>query len=87
MRDMRKAFFSLFGQKRKSRGAMWASLIGLGVSAAVFGVTRGKRSVNALPLQNLVKNFTPKTDLNLMNNAALTEFSEELLSSALKNKK
>lgn len=84
---MRKSFFRLFGQKRKNRGTMWASLIGIGLSAAVFGITRGKRTVNALPLQNLAKNFSTKTDLNLMNNAALTEFSEELLSSALKNKK
>ncbi|MGZ4159930.1 MAG: hypothetical protein ACXVNF_03905 [Neobacillus sp.] len=87
MRDMRRSFFRLFRQKRNNRGAMWASLVGLGISAAVFGVTRGKRTVNALPLQNLVKNFKPKADLNMMNNAALTEFSEELLSSALENKK
>jgi hypothetical protein len=87
MRDMKRSFFRLFRQKRNNRGAMWASLVGLGISAAVFGVTRGKRTVNALPFQNLVKNFTPKTDLNMMNNAALTEFSEELLSSALENKK
>ncbi|MFZ7942215.1 MULTISPECIES: hypothetical protein [Bacillaceae] len=82
----RQPFFKLFTPKRKSRGAMWASLVGIGLSAAVFGVTRGKRKDYALPFQNVVKNFAPKSNLNLMDNAALTEFSEELLESALKNK-
>lgn len=81
-------FFNMFARKRKNRGAMWASLLGIGVSAAVFGVTKGKRRKDlVLPIQNMVKNFTPKTNLNLMDNAALTEFSEELLMSALNNKK
>ncbi|EKN65309.1 hypothetical protein BABA_20976 [Neobacillus bataviensis LMG 21833] len=83
----RQPFFKMFAPKRKSRGAMWASLLGIGVSAAVIGVTRGKRKDFALPLQNVVKNFSPKTNLNLMNNASLTEFSEELLESALKNER
>jgi hypothetical protein len=82
-----ESFFKLFKRKRKSRGAMWASLFGLGISAAVFGVTRGKRKDSALPFQNMVKTFTPKSDINFTNTAALTEFSEELLESALRNKK
>jgi hypothetical protein len=87
MRDMIKPFFNMFGRKRNSRGAMWASLLGLGISAAVFGLTRGKRINNMQPIQNLVQSFTPKTNFNQMNNAALTEFSEELLESALRNDK
>ncbi|MEH7483367.1 hypothetical protein V7157_20345, partial [Neobacillus drentensis] len=58
-------------------------LLGIGISATVFGVTKGKRKDLALPFQNMVKNFTPKTNLNLMDNHAITEFSEELLMSAL----
>ena len=86
MKDIRKQpFFKLFAPKRKSKGALWASLLGIGVSAAVFGATKGKRKNFALPFQNVVKNFSPKTNFNSMNNAALTEFSEELLESALKN--
>jgi hypothetical protein len=83
-----KPFFSLFAKKRKRRGAMWASasLLGIGLSAAVFGITKGKRRDIAHPLQNMVKNFGSKTNLNFMDNAALTEFSEELLTSALNNK-
>ncbi|WP_066061857.1 hypothetical protein [Neobacillus soli] len=82
-------FFNLSAKKRKRRGTMWASasLLGIGLGAAVFGVTRGKRKDFALPFQNVVKNFSQKANLNLMDNAALTEFSEELLSSALKNKR
>ncbi len=66
---------------------MWASLLGIGISAAVFGVTKGKRKDLAPPFQNMVKKFAPKTNLNLMDNAAITEFSEELLMSALNKKR
>ena len=80
-------FFKMFARKRKGRGAIWASLLGIGLSAAVFGVTKGKRKDLALPFQNMVKTFAPKTNLNLMDNAAITEFSEELLESALNKKR
>ena len=80
-------FLKLFKRKRKSRGALWASLFGLGISAAFFGVTRGKRKETALPFKSMTNAFAPKSDINFMNNAALTEFSEELLESALRNKK
>lgn len=67
---------------------MWASLLGLGISAAaVFGVTRGKRKDFTLPFQNPLKNFSPKINVNRMDNAALTEFSEELLTSAINQNK
>ncbi|MGG1679156.1 hypothetical protein ACIFOT_26035 [Neobacillus sp. NRS-1170] len=89
MKSLRnQPFFNLFMPKRKSRGAMWASLLGIGLSAAVFGVTRGKRKDMALPIQNAVKNMVPKfNNINRMDTAALTEFSEELLESALNNKR
>jgi hypothetical protein len=83
----------MFKRKRKSRGAMWASLFGLGISAAVYGITRGKGKISApriqnmQSMQNMMKTFTPKTNINMMDNAALTEFSEELLESALRNKR
>jgi hypothetical protein len=87
MRNMIKPFFNMFGKKRKSRGALWASLLGVGLSAAVFGLTRGKRNNIAVPFQDVVQSFTPKTNLNGMSNTALAEFSEELLASALRNDK
>jgi hypothetical protein len=85
----KQTFFKLFTPKQKSRMPLWASLIGLGLSAAVFGLTKGKRREFALPFQNVMKNFSEKTNLpnlNVMDNAALTEFSEELTESALNNK-
>jgi hypothetical protein len=87
MRNMIKPFFNMFGKKRKSRGALWASLLGVGISAAVFGLKRGKRNNIAVPFQDVVQSFTPKTNLNGMSNTALAEFSEELLASALRNDK
>jgi hypothetical protein len=77
-------FFNWFAKRRRTRGTMWASLLGLGISAAVFGLTRGKRKYTALPFQNMMKNFTVRNP-GVMGNAALTEFSQELLASALKN--
>jgi hypothetical protein len=84
MRNMVKPFFNLFGKKRKSRGSMWVSLIGVGISAAVFGLARGKRKNIIQPIQDVVQSFTPKDNMNF-NNTALAEFSEELLASALRN--
>lgn len=84
MRDVAKPFFNMFGKKRKSRGTMWVSLLGVGISAAVFGLTRGKRKNIAVPFQDVVQSFTPKNNINI-NNTALAEFSEELLASALRN--
>jgi hypothetical protein len=87
MRNRIMPFFNMFGKKRKSRGALWASLLGVGISAAVFGLTRGKRNNIPVPFQDVVQSFTPKTNLNGMSNTALAEFSEELLASALRNDK
>jgi hypothetical protein len=84
MGNMVKPFFKMFGKKRKSRGTMWVSLLGVGISAAVFGLTRGKRKNIAVPFQDVVQSFTPKNNLHI-NNTALAEFSEELLASALRN--
>lgn len=84
---MVKPFFNMFAKKRKSRGTLWISLLGVGLSAAVLGLTRGKRKNIAVPFQDVVQSFTPKTNLNNMSNTALAEFSEELLASALKNDK
>jgi hypothetical protein len=88
MRDIMKfPVFNMFAKKQKRRGTMWASLLGIGLSAAVFGMTRGRRKDIAQPFQQKMKSFSPKKSLNGMDNLALAEFSEELLASALKNDK
>jgi hypothetical protein len=80
-------FFNLFTKRRKTRGTMWASLLGLGISAALYGFTRGKRKDITLPIQNIMKNFSPKGNPAMMSNTALAEFSQELLASAQNNDK
>lgn len=95
--------FNMFMPKRRKNGALWASLVSLGIGAAVFGATRGKQKDFALPFtntvkkmapklnlkgaNNAVKNMMPKVNINSMDNAALAEFSEELTQSALNNQK
>jgi hypothetical protein len=74
----------MFNKKQKSRSTLWASIIGIVISAAVFAVRKGNRNDFKPPLQNIVRSLSPKSELG-MSNAALAEFSEELLSSALKN--
>jgi len=84
MINMVKPFFNMFGKKRRNIGTMWVSLLGVGISAVVFGLTRGKRKNIAQPFQDVVQGFTTRNKVNI-NNTALAEFSEELLASALRN--
>ncbi|GHI00959.1 hypothetical protein [Neobacillus kokaensis] len=95
---MRMPFLKMFMPKRRNNGAIWASLAGIGLGAAVYGMAKGKRNVMTLPIGDSVKNFAspikdsvknivPKMNINNMDNAALTEFSDELLESALNNNK
>jgi hypothetical protein len=84
---MRLPFFNLFVRRRRNRGNMWWSLLSLGIGAVIYGLTAGRRRATALPINNMFKNMAPKTNINTMDNAALTEFSEELLQSALNKNK
>ena len=70
---------------------MWISLFSVGIGAAILGILTGKRKMPNMPTNNMMKNFTPrdfapKTDINMMDTGALTEFSEEILSNALNNR-
>ncbi len=98
MRNLKRLpLIKMFMPKRRNNGAIWASLAGVGLGAAVYSMTKGKRNKMALPfkdtlknlatpLKDTVKNFTPKMNSNNMDTAALTEFSKELMTSALNNK-
>lgn len=59
---------------------MWASLLGLGVSAAAYGLRRNRNGNLMRPVQNLMNNFrSPKAGQMQPNMAAaLTEFSKDL---------
>lgn len=89
--------------KRRNKGALWASIFGLGISAAMYGMKRGRGrglsepiantvkkftpNVNMERFGNMAKNITPNLNIDKMDNAALAEFSEELLESSLRNNK
>lgn len=68
-------------EKKTNKGTLWASLIGLGVSAAAYSVGRSQsQSKNRTnPLQSLMKNIQQGSkNISIPNMAGLTEFSEEL---------
>ncbi|WP_251555514.1 hypothetical protein [Neobacillus muris] len=69
----------MFNRRRNNRGILWASLIGLGVSAAaVFGLRRnGNRNILA-PVQNFTNNVRNNGQMKRMA-TAVTEFSKELV--------
>jgi hypothetical protein len=82
-----RQMMKVFTKKKNNKGVLWASLISLGASAAVWGITKGKkREINTLPIRNMFKNMNLNKNIPIMNDAALTEFSEELIDKATKNK-
>ncbi len=91
--NKRQPLMKMFRRKQNNnRGVMWASLLSLAVSAAAYVLSRGQKQTNegstskTSPLQNIVSNLAPKNNISLMNDAALTEYSEELISKAIQNK-
>lgn len=83
----KQPYMNMFRKKRSNKGVMWASLISLGVSTLVMMLSKGKRKNVTSPFQNFTKNIAPKSNISMMNDAALTEFSEELLTKAVENNK
>ncbi|MGG5254185.1 hypothetical protein ACQYAD_11885 [Neobacillus sp. SM06] len=82
----RQPFFKMFSRRRNNKGAMWASLIGIGISAvAMLTRNKGQKKVPSINFQNLMKNNPLKTSSPNISDAALAEFSEELMSKALQN--
>lgn len=69
---------NMFGKRRNNRGMIWASLLGLGVSAAAYGLRRNRNTNILQPIQNVMKRFRTRTAGQMPNVATLTEFSEEL---------
>jgi 2-methylisocitrate lyase-like PEP mutase family enzyme len=65
------------GRKGNNRGMMWASLLGLGVSAAVYGLRRNRNMMR--PVQNAMNNIRTRTAGSMPNVAAATEFAKELV--------
>ncbi|WML44771.1 hypothetical protein [Neobacillus sp. PS3-40] len=79
----KQPYMKMFTKKRSNKGAVWASIISLGATAAVWGMTKGKmRESKMQPLQNMFKSLTANKNIPIMNDAALTEFSEEFINKA-----
>ena len=71
--------FKMFSRKRNNRGMLWASLLGLGVSAAAYGLRRNQNRNMLRPVQNVMNNIRTRTTGNMPNVAAITEFAKELV--------
>lgn len=78
--------FKIFGRKRNNRGMVWASLLGLGVSAAAYGLKRNQNRNMLRPVQNVMNNIRMRTTSNRPNVAAVTEFAKELVPNMKSNK-
>jgi hypothetical protein len=78
--------FKIFGRKRNNRGMVWASLLGLGVSAATYGLKRNQNRNMLRPVQNVMNNIRMRTTSNRPNVAAVTEFAKELVPNMKSNK-
>ncbi|KAA6482735.1 hypothetical protein DX928_06185 [Bacillus swezeyi] len=63
----------LFG-RRRNRGTMWVTLLGLGISLAAFLFRRNGNN----PVQNLMKNFNQQTNSPNVASSLVNEFSNEL---------
>lgn len=82
----RQNVLKMFGRRKNNRGMIWASLLGLGVSAAVYGLRKTQIRNVPNPLQNLMGNLR-FDNLQMPKTANLMEFSEELLPNENKNTK
>jgi hypothetical protein len=80
--------FKMFGRKGNNRGMMWMSLLGVGVSAAAYGLRRNRNRNMLRPVQNVMNSIRTKTAGNMPSAAGITEFAKELVpnTNSLKNK-
>lgn len=69
---------NMFGQKKRNgKGVFWASLLGIGVSAAAYQMGKNQRQNKSDRLQNLMDNFQKTKNISLPN-LAMAEFAKEL---------
>ncbi|MEH7355772.1 hypothetical protein V7150_19775 [Neobacillus drentensis] len=75
----RQTLLNMFGRRRNNNGIMWASVLGLGISAAVYGLTRNQNGKMQNPGQYLTNIFPMGKNAQRLNMAGLTEFAKELI--------
>ena len=68
----------MFGRRRNNSGIIWASLLGLGVSAAAYGIGKNQNRNMLGSVQNLMNNFRIPTSNQMPKMSTLTELSKEL---------
>ncbi|NMD69852.1 hypothetical protein HHO41_06095 [Bacillus sp. DNRA2] len=67
-----------FGQKKRTnKGIFWASLLGLGASAAAYQMGKSQKQNKSDRLQSLMDNFQKTRNISLPN-LAMAEFAKEL---------
>lgn len=69
---------NMLGRKRNNRGMIWASILGLGVSAVAYGFKRNGNRKWKNPIPASVQNFVNNTRTHNASQVHLTEFSKEL---------
>ncbi|MDQ0243382.1 hypothetical protein J2S09_000918 [Bacillus fengqiuensis] len=77
-----RQLLNMFGRRRNNRGVMWASLLGIGASAAAYGLgrNRGNNGMGSA-IQNAVKNSglnNLQRVVPMPNKRAYAEFAEEM---------
>jgi hypothetical protein len=70
---------NMFGKRKKNgKGVMWASLLGLGMSAAAYSMGKNQNPKKSTDkLQSLMENFQKSRNIAIPN-AALAEFAKEI---------
>jgi hypothetical protein len=82
----RQNLLNMFGRRGNNRGIMWVSMLGLGVSAAAYGLRRNRNRNMLSPVQNLMNKFRFRNTDQMPKMANLTEFSNELVPNKNTNK-
>lgn len=76
-----KNLLKMVGRRRRNnnRGMMWASLLGIGASAAAYGLGRNRNNTNMMrPVQNVMNNLRSRNTGQMPNMANMTEFAKEV---------
>jgi hypothetical protein len=69
----------MFGRRRNNRGMLWASILGLGLSAAAYGFRRNRNRNMPNSVQNVMNNTRFGNIIPMPKMANLMEFSKELI--------
>lgn len=69
----------LVRRRRKNRGMLWASLVGIGLSAAALGLGRNRDRNMLRPLRYAMNRMKNRVVNQMPNTAAMTEFADEFM--------